>query len=162
MARAKTPRPGHRSTALRVTNNFTRVADRLQIAGNYFVERSSFRAGDLDDAISRCRECHFGNDGSNVVRRDGLEQAGRNPDEVAVCIGSGNATEEFQELGRADDGGGIPEVSTSFSCAAVGVNVPVATMPFAKAKRIPDGCRRPRRSLARSVRATVKTTALDD
>ena len=28
---------------------------------------------------------HIGNDGSNVVRRDGLEQAGRKPDHVSIC-----------------------------------------------------------------------------
>jgi hypothetical protein len=61
---------------LGVTHHLARVADRLQIAGDDFVERRSFRAGDIDDAASRCRERHIGNDGSNVVRRDGLEQAG--------------------------------------------------------------------------------------
>jgi len=40
--------------------------------------------GDLDDAASRRRECHIGDDGSNVVRRDGLEQAGRKPDDVSI------------------------------------------------------------------------------
>src|SRR5262245_37715492 len=55
----------------------TGVTDRVQIAGDDFVERRSFRAGDLDNAVSRRRECHIGNDGGNVVRRDGLEQAGR-------------------------------------------------------------------------------------
>ena len=43
-----------------------------------------YRAGDLDDAASRRRERHIGNDGSNVVRRDGLEQAGRKPDHVSI------------------------------------------------------------------------------
>jgi hypothetical protein len=55
-----------------VRHHLTRVADRLQIAGDDFVERRSFRAGDLDDAASRRRERHIGNDGSNVVRRDRL------------------------------------------------------------------------------------------
>src|SRR5215813_8483965 len=54
---------------LRVAHDLTRVADRLQIAGDDFVERRSFRAGDLDDAISRRRERHIGDDRSNVVRR---------------------------------------------------------------------------------------------
>jgi len=39
----------------------------------------SFRARNLDDAISRRHEGHTGNDGGNVVRRDRLEQAGRKP-----------------------------------------------------------------------------------
>src|SRR5207245_1263235 len=67
-----------------VTYDLTRVADRLQIAGDDFGERCSFRAGDLDDATSRRRERHIGDDGSNVVRRDGLEQAGRKPDHVSI------------------------------------------------------------------------------
>jgi hypothetical protein len=58
--------------------------DRLQIAGDEFVERCSFRAGDLDDAVSRRRERHIGNDGSYVFCRDGLEQARRNPDPVSI------------------------------------------------------------------------------
>jgi hypothetical protein len=33
-----------------------RVADRLQITGDDFVERRSFRAGDLDDAAPWCGE----------------------------------------------------------------------------------------------------------
>src|SRR5215468_2171233 len=65
---------------LGVTHDLTRVADRLQIAGDDFVERCSFRAGDLDDAVSWRRERNVGDDGSNVVRRDGLEQPGRKPD----------------------------------------------------------------------------------
>src|SRR5215470_20020606 len=35
---------------LGVTHDLTRVADRLQIAGDECVERCSFRPGDLDDA----------------------------------------------------------------------------------------------------------------
>jgi hypothetical protein len=50
-----------------------RSADHLQIAGDEFVEGRSFRTGDLDDAVSRRRERHIGNDGTNVVCRDGLE-----------------------------------------------------------------------------------------
>ena len=62
----------------------TRVADCLQIAGDDFIERRSFRAGDLDDAVSRRRERHLGDDRSNVARRDGLEQTGRKPDDVSI------------------------------------------------------------------------------
>src|SRR5713101_9203126 len=58
-------------SGLGVTYDLTRVAERLQIAGDDFVERCSFRAGDLDD-------------GSHVIRRDGLEQAGRKPDPVPI------------------------------------------------------------------------------
>jgi hypothetical protein len=43
-------------SGLGVTHDLARVADRLQIAGDDFVERRSFRAGDLDDAASRRRE----------------------------------------------------------------------------------------------------------
>jgi hypothetical protein len=76
--------PAAEVSGLEVAHDHTRVADRLQIAGDDFVERRSFRAGDLDDAVSRRRERHIGNDGSNVVRRDGLEQAGRKPDYVSI------------------------------------------------------------------------------
>jgi hypothetical protein len=61
-------------------SHLTRIADRLQIASDDLVERRSFRAGNLDDTVSRRRERPLGNDGSNVVRRDWLEQAGRQPD----------------------------------------------------------------------------------
>ena len=60
------------------------IADRLQIAGDEFVERRAFRAGDLDDTVAQRRERHIGNVGSNVIRRDGLEQAGCNPDDVSI------------------------------------------------------------------------------
>src|SRR5215813_294279 len=55
-------------SGLRVAHDLAPVADRLQIARNNLVEWRSFRAGYLDDSISRRRERHFGNDGSNVVR----------------------------------------------------------------------------------------------
>src|SRR5882762_1651011 len=71
-------------SGLRVAHDLTRVADRLQIAGDDLVERRSFGAGDLDDAASRRRERHIGNEGSNIIRRDGLEQAGREPDQVSI------------------------------------------------------------------------------
>ena len=76
--------PAAEASSLGVAHHLTRVADCLQIAGDEFVERRSFRAGDLDDAVLRRRERHIGNDGSNVVRRDGLEQAGLNPDYVSI------------------------------------------------------------------------------
>src|SRR5215213_7830507 len=67
-------------SGLGVAHDLTRVAESLQIAGDDLVERSSFRAGDLDDAVSWCGERHIGDEDSNVVRRDGLEQAGRKTD----------------------------------------------------------------------------------
>src|SRR5713101_7062265 len=62
---------------LGVPHDRTWVADRLQIAGDDFVERSSFRAGDLDDAVSWRPERSVGDGSSNVVRRAGLAQPGR-------------------------------------------------------------------------------------
>jgi hypothetical protein len=88
-------------SGLAVAHDLTRVVDRLQIAGDDFVERRSFRAGDLDDAASRRGERDLDDDRSNVVRRDGLEQAGRQPDQVSLRTFSGGAAEEFQELGRS-------------------------------------------------------------
>ena len=67
-----------------VGHHVARVADRLQIAGDDCVERRSLRSGDLDDAASRRRDGHLGDESSDVVRRDGLEQTGRKPDHVSV------------------------------------------------------------------------------
>src|SRR5262245_4977248 len=58
---------------LGVTHDRTRVADRLQIAGDECVERGAFRPGDLDDAPAWRRERHVGGDGRHIVRRDRLE-----------------------------------------------------------------------------------------
>jgi hypothetical protein len=44
-----------------------RAADCVEVAGDEFVEWCSFGAGDFDDAVSRRRERHIGNDGGNVV-----------------------------------------------------------------------------------------------
>jgi hypothetical protein len=71
-------------SGLGVAHDLARVADRLQadrlqIAGADFVERCPLRVGDFDDAVLRRGERHLGDDRSNVVRRDGLEQAGRKP-----------------------------------------------------------------------------------
>ena len=76
--------PAAKVSGLGIAHDLARVTDRLQIAGDDFVERRSFRAGDLDDAVSRRRERHIGDDRSNVVRRDGLEQGGRKPGDVWV------------------------------------------------------------------------------
>src|SRR5262247_3036286 len=80
-------------SGLGITHDLTRVADRLQIAGDDFVERRSFRARDLDDAVARRGERHIGDDGSNVVRSDGLKQARRNPDHVSLRTFGGDAAE---------------------------------------------------------------------
>src|SRR5262245_9455529 len=57
--------PAAEISRLGVAHDLTRIANRLQIAGDDFVERRSFRARDLDDAISRRPERHIGNGGSN-------------------------------------------------------------------------------------------------
>src|SRR5262249_54846268 len=76
--------PAPEVSSLRVPHDLTWVADRLQKAGDDFVERRSFRARDLHNAVPRRRERHIGNARSDVVRCDGLEQAGRNPDRVSI------------------------------------------------------------------------------
>src|SRR5262249_26144923 len=53
-----------------IAHDHTRIANGLQIAGDNFVERCSFRASDLDDAVPRRRDHHFGNSGGNVLCRD--------------------------------------------------------------------------------------------
>src|SRR6516165_10320794 len=91
--------PAAEVSGLGVAHDLTWVADRLQIAGDDFVEGRPFRAGDLDEAVARRRERHRGNDSSNIVRRDGLEQARGKPDRVSIRTFSGDATEKLHKLG---------------------------------------------------------------
>ena len=76
--------PAAAVSGLGIAHDLARVADCLQVAGDDLVERRSFRAGDLDDAVARRRERHIGNVGRNVVRSDRLEQDGREPDQVSI------------------------------------------------------------------------------
>src|SRR5262249_14983903 len=76
--------PAAEVSGLGVTHDLPWVADRFQVAGDDVAERCSVPACDLDDAVSRRRERHIGDDGSNVVRSDGLEQARRNPDRASI------------------------------------------------------------------------------
>src|SRR5262249_6935469 len=69
-----------------VTLYLSRIADRLGIAAAELGERRPLRAGYLHDPVTRCCERHSGDECSNVIRRDGLEQAGRNPDNVSIRI----------------------------------------------------------------------------
>ena len=116
-------------SGLGVPHDLTWVADGLEIAGDEFVERRSFRAGNLDDAASWRRERHIGDDGSNVVRRDGLEQAGRKPDRISFRTFVRDAAEEFHELGRADDGvgdtGGLDQFLLGDLGAEIAIVAPV-------------------------------------
>src|SRR5215472_8585328 len=90
-------------SGLGIAHDLTRVADGLQVAGDDFVERRALRAGDLDNAVARRGERHLGDGLGNIVRRDRLEQAGRNPDDVPIRTRIGDGAEEFHKLGRADD-----------------------------------------------------------
>src|SRR5205814_1891680 len=83
--------PAAEVSGLGVAHNLARVADRLQIAGDDVVERRSLLAGDLDDAVARRRERHISDVGGNIVCRDGLEQAGRQPDNVSIRTFLGEA-----------------------------------------------------------------------
>src|SRR5262249_23593669 len=76
--------PAAEVSGLGVAHHLTRIGDRLQIAGDELVERRSLWTSDLHCVVSRLRERHIGNDGSDVVRRNGLEQAGRNSDYVSI------------------------------------------------------------------------------
>src|SRR5262249_26786141 len=91
-------------SGLGIAHDDTGVADRLQVAGDDVVERRPFRAGDLDDAISRLFERRSGDVSGNVIRRDGLEQDRRELDRLSMRARIGDTAEEFHELGRADDG----------------------------------------------------------
>jgi hypothetical protein len=101
----------------------------LQIVGDDFVERRSFWAGDLDDAVSRRRDRHIGNDGSNVVRRDRLEQAGRERDDVFIRTFGRDAAEEFQKLGRADDRIGDAGGLDQFLLGDLGAKIAIVGLP---------------------------------
>ena len=76
--------PAAEVSGLGVPHDLTWVADSLEIAGDEFVERRSLRAGNLDDSVLRRGERHLGDNRSNVVRRDGLEQAGGKPNRVSI------------------------------------------------------------------------------
>src|SRR5262249_36285512 len=76
--------PGPEVPSLGITHDRTRVASRLQIAGDDVAERSAVGAGDLDDAVARRRERHLRDGGRHVVGRDGLEQARRDLDHAAL------------------------------------------------------------------------------
>ena len=84
-ARASAPRPGRRSIGPRGRSQ-PYAGRRSPSDGGRRIPGTllTFRAGDLDDAGAWHRERRIGNDGSNVVCRDGLEQAGRNPDYVSI------------------------------------------------------------------------------
>ena len=112
-------------SGLGISHDLTRVADRLQKAGDDFVERRLFRADDLDDAVSRRCERHIGDDGSNVVRSDGLEQTGRQPNRVPLRTFVGDAAEEFQELGCTDDGVGDPGGLDQFLLGDLGAEIAI-------------------------------------
>src|SRR5262245_51683133 len=71
-------------SGLRVPHDGTRVALRFEVSGDDLVERRSLRARDIEDSVSGRDQRHIGDDRSNVVRRDGLEQTGRNPDYVLL------------------------------------------------------------------------------
>ena len=89
---------------LGIGRHFAWVADRLEIARDDLVERRPVRASDLDDSIARRRERDLGDYCSDVLRRDRLEQTGRDVNRTAFRIRIGDVGKEFHELGGADDG----------------------------------------------------------
>jgi hypothetical protein len=62
------------------------------------------------------RDGHLGDDGGDVISRDRLKQARCKPNDASIRTRIGDAAEEFQELRRTDDRGGVPDASISFSC----------------------------------------------
>ena len=46
-------------SSIGVPHDLTGIVDRFQVSGNDLVERGAFRAGDLDDTVSWCRERHI-------------------------------------------------------------------------------------------------------
>src|SRR5215470_9741577 len=115
--------PGAEVPSLGITYDRTRVASRLQIAGDDVAERGAVGAGDLDDAVARRRERHLGDGGRHVVGRDGLEQAGRDLDHAALGPIRGDGREEFHELGGADDGVGVAGGLDQFLLGDLGAEI---------------------------------------
>jgi hypothetical protein len=73
--------------------------------------RHSMRFTPFTDEESRCTfviltDAAGWPSGSNVIRRDGLEQPRGNPDLVCIRARIGDSAEKFQELGRTNDGEG--------------------------------------------------------
>ena len=66
-------KPASKISGVGIAHDVTRISYRPQIAGDDFVEWRAISAGDVDSSISRRRERHFGKDGSNIIRCDGLQ-----------------------------------------------------------------------------------------
>lgn len=71
-------------SGLGIADDLSRVADHLQVARDELAELRPIRPDNLDDAVSRRRLGQRGNDSGDAGRGDGLEQTGRNSDDVSV------------------------------------------------------------------------------
>ncbi len=80
-----------------------RVAVGIQHALDELVETEPFGTGQLDRAVHRRADRRDRQCGGDVVGCFGLDQHGRQTNRLAVAARIGDATEELEELRRADD-----------------------------------------------------------
>ena len=72
------------------------------------VERAPLGACHLDGAVERPSKREIGQRGGNVIRRNGLEESGRQADHVVDGAGFDDGADELEELCRAQDRVGNP------------------------------------------------------
>ena len=75
---------GTEVAGVNVGDHLAAVALSSQKLPGDLVERNSLRAGDFDGSVDRRCYRHLGQRGGDVVRSDGLEQNGREPDQVSI------------------------------------------------------------------------------
>lgn len=94
------------------------------------VQPEPFRAGQLDGAVDRRALGDIGQGGGNVIGRLGLEVQGRQRNHPVVGAGIGDATNELEELRRAQDRAGGGRGLDRFFLGELGAEVPAALQPF--------------------------------
>ncbi len=72
------------------------------------IEWKTVRAGDLDDAVQWRSDREVGQGSGDVIGGDGLYESRGKPNAVAFAGGLDDASDELEELRRAQDGVGNP------------------------------------------------------
>ena len=89
-----------------IGHDVPRIVGRAQEAPDELVQPEPFGAGQLDGAVDRRALGDIGQGGGNVIGRFGLEEDGRQRNRPVVGAGIGDATDELEELRRAQDRAG--------------------------------------------------------
>ena len=108
---------GAEVTGVSVGSHLSRVVARAQETPGELVEAEGLGAGKLDRVVQWCAHRVIGQGGDDVVGRFGLNEGRRQPNGVALGAGIGDAADELEELGCADDLVGIGPAFTRSSCA---------------------------------------------